>query len=163
MKEFWRKCPAYQSSMDTIQGDRLHASRSRSWSLSNTQSLPFVALLKGSNYLTPYIQSHTPATSCRVSSPLARRPGIQWRRVRCVHGRGVISTGITAAGTRHTLASMCVMEDRVNISIVGGLDRRSSVLVQSESLWHNNNRNCRLLVYTAGLIKDFRSPFFVRY
>ena len=88
-------------------------------------------------------------------------------RVRCVHCRGVISPGmaiaVTTAGTRHALASMCVMQDRVYIGKVGGLDRHSSVLVQSESLWHNNNRNCRLLVYTAGSIKDFRSPFFVRY
>ncbi len=84
-------------------------------------------------------------------------------RVRCVHCPGVISPGIAIAGTRHTLSSMCVMQERANMCTLGGLDRHSSVFVQSESLWHINSRNCRLLVYTAGSIKDFISPFLVRY
>ena len=55
-------------------------------------------------------------------------------RVRCVHCLGVISPGMAIAGTRHALSSMCVMQERVNMRIVGGWDRHSSVLVQSESL-----------------------------
>jgi hypothetical protein len=46
----------------------------------------------------------------------------------------VISPGMAIAGTRNALSSMCVMQERVNMLIVGGLDRHSSVLVQSESL-----------------------------
>ncbi len=84
-------------------------------------------------------------TPSPVMAPIAQRmkcSALERLRVRCVHSRGLISHSIAIAGTRHALSSMFVVQERVNIRTVGGSDRCSSVLVQSESLWHINNRNC---------------------
>ena len=70
-----------------------------------------------------------------------------------------IVAGMASCGIRPTLPSIWVIQDLVNIAIVGGLEVCSGVRDRSESLLQSSSRNSLLLVYTPGSMNDLVFPF----